>query len=1135
AITGYNVYRSLTTGTETLLINLGVVLTYTNVGLTNGQIYYYEVTAVNAMAESARSTEANATPRTIPWAPILNTAAPGNSQVVLAWTAPASNGGSAITGYNVYQGTTPGNETLLASLGAVLTYTSTGLTNGQIYYYKVSAVNAAGEGARSTELSATPATVPSAPLSLTEILENVQAFLNWAAPASNGGSAITGYKVYMGTTSGGETLLANLGVVLNYTATGLTNGQIYYFQVSAVNAFGEGARSTEVSALLSPMPGAPQSFAATAGAGQVTLNWAAPVYNSGFPIIGYVIYRGTVSNGETLIVTLGVVLTYTNTGLVNGQIYYYKVAAMNSQGTGPNATEVCATPLTVPGAPTLNTAIAGAAQVTLTWTAPASNGGSPITGYNLYRGTSSGGEVLVVTGIVSSPYTNTGLTNGQIYYYEVAALNSQGVGAMSTEQSATPFTVPGAPTGLVATPGNAQVVLTWVAPASNGGSAIAGYNVYRSLTTSTETLLINLAVALTYTDSGLTNGQMYFYKVTAVNVAGTGPLSTEASTTPLAGGMPGSPTGFSVTPGNAQVVLTWLVPSSNGGSPITGYHLYQGTTSGGEFLLVTIGNITTYTNVGLTNGQIYYYEVAAVNSQGVGAMSMEQSATPFTVPGAPTGLAAAPGNSQVVLTWVAPASNGGSLIFNYQVFQGTTSGGETWLANASTGLNYTSVGLINGQTYYFKIVAINCAGSGAFSTEVSAIPIGSCTIPSEPQSVTANAGNMQIVLNWVAPSSNGGSLIMSYWIFRWNVSEIVSSVSIPGNETSYIDSGLTNGVTYYYKIAAINSIGFGPNSTIVSATPSNGSIQLYPALSILFSLHGNVFYNPIHLTINITYGDWPVRQAWCVVDNMTLYNLSRINGTSTWGIYGVDVNLIAGSHALVFFVKDTGNHTISQSMTITVIVVTTVSNNSTTIMVIVIIVLGMSVGVALPLSYSRYRQRINQKKQVTSKASTKAKQISGMVGELSQDLDKKAKLLKTSMPVASTIQPYLRAKVAQRCALHKGLIVGPSYECKHCGAWYCLGCAYQLLEIDEKCFNCGAPIDAGSVVAASQQDMHPGKRLGISTLIDPEIIDKVRDLALSDEVEQDVLRMLRDIPPEQRFRYLEDTFDEKVPDDEDPF
>lgn len=91
-----------------------------------------------------------------PSAPQAFTAIGGNAQVVLSWTAPASNGGSNITGYKIYRGTSPSSETLLVTVGNVLNYTDSGLTNGQTYYYEIVAMNGAGNGSKSQEVSTVP-------------------------------------------------------------------------------------------------------------------------------------------------------------------------------------------------------------------------------------------------------------------------------------------------------------------------------------------------------------------------------------------------------------------------------------------------------------------------------------------------------------------------------------------------------------------------------------------------------------------------------------------------------------------------------------------------------------------------------------------------------------------------------------------------------------------------------------------------------------------------------------------------------------------------------------------------------------------------------------------------------------------
>src|SRR5437867_4444093 len=511
-------------------------------------------------------------PPTPPSAPQNLAATGGNAQVTLTWQAPASDGGSPITNYKIYRGLAPTTETLLTTVGNVLTYTDSAVTNGVTYYYQVSAVNSPGEGAKSNEASSTPnappppPTPPSAPTNLAATGGNAQVGLTWQAPGSNGGSPITNYKIYRGTASGGETLVATIGNQLSYSDGGLTNGVTYYYKVSAVNNVGEGPPSNEASATpTAPAtpPGAPQGLVATAGDATVTLTWSAPSSNGGSPITNYRIYRGTASGGETLKATIGNVLTYTDTTVTNGVTYYYQVSAMNGAGEGPRSNEASATPSappppsTPPSAPTNLVATVGNAQVTLTWQAPASNGGSPITNYKIHRGTTSGGETLVATIGNQLSYSDGGLTNGVTYYYQVSAVNNVGEGPKSNEASATPTapaTPPGAPQGLGATAGDATVTLTWSAPSSNGGSPITNYRIYRGTSSNGETLKATIGIVLTYTVTSVTNGVTYYYQVSAVNGAGEGPRSNEASATPSPPPPPPD-FGISATPASLSIQI----------------------------------------------------------------------------------------------------------------------------------------------------------------------------------------------------------------------------------------------------------------------------------------------------------------------------------------------------------------------------------------------------------------------------------------------------------------------------------------------------------------------------------------------------------------------------------------------------
>ena len=211
----------------------------------------------------------------VPQARVLNpgpptglTATAGNGRVTLSWTAPASDGGAGISGYLIYQGTSPGGESGVPVNGALVQATSCtliGLTNGTAYYFKVVAViDAEYQGQDSAEASATPAPAsasastsqasgtgapgaPGAPTGLTATAGNAEVSLYWTAPASDGGSPLARYNVYVGTGSGFSAGTTVTGT--SATVTGLTNGIAYHFVVTAVGANGKtSAASGEVSA-----------------------------------------------------------------------------------------------------------------------------------------------------------------------------------------------------------------------------------------------------------------------------------------------------------------------------------------------------------------------------------------------------------------------------------------------------------------------------------------------------------------------------------------------------------------------------------------------------------------------------------------------------------------------------------------------------------------------------------------------------------------------------------------------------------------------------------------------------------------------------------------------------------------------
>jgi hypothetical protein len=199
--------------------------------------------------------------------------------------------------------------------------------------------------------------------------------------------------------------------------------------------------------------------------------------------------------------------SFTDTGLTNGATYYYKVAAVNAVGTSPQSNEASATPqATAPSAPLTLTASSGNTTAALSWSVPASNGGSAITGYTLYRGTAAGAESAtpVATNLTATSFTDTGLTNGATYYYKVAAVNAVGTSPQSNEASATPQVVPTA--GYVrrvgsttATGSRTSAALAVGAPGVAAGHTLVVSLLLSSTSSTTAAVTVTDTAANTYT------------------------------------------------------------------------------------------------------------------------------------------------------------------------------------------------------------------------------------------------------------------------------------------------------------------------------------------------------------------------------------------------------------------------------------------------------------------------------------------------------------------------------------------------------------------------------------------------------------------------------------------------------------
>src|SRR5436853_105352 len=205
-----------------------------------------------------------------------------------------------------------------------------------------------------------PPTPPSAPQNLAATGGNAQVTLTWQAPASNGGSPITNYRIYRGTSSNGETLLATIGNVLTYSDTSVTNGVTYYYQVSAMNGAGEGPRSNEASATPSPPP-PPHDFDLNATPASLSLQ----IGSSGTSTIALTSLNGFAGTIDlsTSIACSGLCLIYPTASLNPTSV------TLTSGGTGVSTLTVATSVLTTPGTYTITiTATSGSITHTVTVT-----------------------------------------------------------------------------------------------------------------------------------------------------------------------------------------------------------------------------------------------------------------------------------------------------------------------------------------------------------------------------------------------------------------------------------------------------------------------------------------------------------------------------------------------------------------------------------------------------------------------------------------------------------------------------------------------------------------------------------------------------------------------------------------------
>ena len=789
-ITGYTVISTPDNKIQTVGAD---VFSVTMTGLKNGTAYTFQVFAINEIGMSGISSAV--TPYLPPVVSKL-TAVITNNTVTLRWTAVAGALASPITSYTLTCSDSSveiPEITPLTSLSVTSNMTcvlTNGLTFGTPISFSLYASSAILSSATITLANVIPLQFPDSPSNFIAVARAASAFLTWTAPDSNGGTPITGYVItYDGVTPDQVAIpLATLNATassLSILVSRLVNGNTYTFYIRAKTKLG--LSETPVTSLQItpyPLPGKPV-LTLTPGNTEVTLSWTATAGAPESPITNYLV---TCTNPDVTIPNFIPTSPITISGLTNGTAYTFRINSVSDIGSSAIVSKI-ATPSTVPTSPLNLTAVARAASAVLSWLAPTSNGGMPITAYIIT--TTPTTITTTVTGkILPTTATISRLTNGTPYTFNIVARNSTGLSeSTTTSESITPYALPGAPV-LTITPSDSRAVLSWTAIAAPG-SPITGYVVTCTDTTVT---IPSSITSSPLTITGLTNGTVYTFRINSVSAIGSSAVITK---TVLVANVPESPTNLVATARAASAVLSWTAPTSNGGAPITSYII---TTTPTTTTTTVTGAIlpTTATISKLINGTPYTFNIVARNATGLSeSTTTSESITPYALPGAPV-LTITPSDSRAVLSWTAIAAPG-SPITGYVV---TCTDTTVTIPSSITSTTLSIAGLTNGTVYTFRINSVSAIGSSAVVSKTVLV----ASAPDSPTNFQAISRPASVTLSWTPPSSNGGAPINAYVISSvpTTTTTILATATLPTTTTI---TKLTNGTAYTFYIVARNATG----------------------------------------------------------------------------------------------------------------------------------------------------------------------------------------------------------------------------------------------------------------------------------------------------------------------------------------
>jgi fibronectin type 3 domain-containing protein len=784
--TSYRIYRATgSAGAPYSQVANTTTLSWTDTGLTAGEIYYYWVTALSGGSmESAQSAVVYALVMTVD---NVRISAVTDNSVSLTWDAV---GGA--NGYNVYRsdsenGTyTRVNHSTISGAG----YTDTGLDPLTEYYYKVSATAFELEGILSSSVSCTTLKPAPSNVQLTSVTDGS---INFTWDAINDAS---GYNIYRSSSVDGIYTRINSSMItqVSYADTGLSSNTNYHYKVSAVTDDIESAQSSVLSvATLLPVP---ENLRITVVTDiSVSLAW-----NTVTGASGYNVYRSESEDGiytkiNSLLITA---VSYTDTGVSPETNYYYNICAVSSEGVeGIRSNTVSvATPISAPD--NLRVTSVTDNGISLAW-----NTVNNASGYNIYRSNSVNGTYTKLNSslITNVTYADTGLVSNTGYYYKVSVMVDGVESIHSNAISGT--TLLSAPVNLrVIAVTDVSVSLEW-----NTVTRASGYNVYRCDSENGSYTRVNssMITAVSYTNTGVSQNTTYYYRVYAVSSGGIEGIPSTAVSAATLRSAPGNFRATSAT--ESSVSLAWNTVDN-----ASGYNVYRSNSVNGTYTKLNSSLIpdTSYTNTGLSSNTSYYYKVSVVVDDVESVQSGAISGTTLLI--APGGLnVTAVTDVTVSLGWNSLTGANG-----YNIYRSASENGSYTKVNTSviTVLSYTNAGVSPDTTYYYKVCAVSSGGiEGVQSSAVSA-----ATLMPAPGNVRVTA----VTVNSVSLAWNVVSVAGGYNVYRSNSENGIYNRINTGAVTgaAFTDTNVSAYTTYFYKVSAIISGIEGMQSSPVSASTS---------------------------------------------------------------------------------------------------------------------------------------------------------------------------------------------------------------------------------------------------------------------------------------------------------------------------